>query len=425
MRKQAIDSTLSQSPDHVTWEEFRVLERIGIAISIVDAHTGRFVKVNRRFCEITGYSCEELWGRTFDDITHTDDVLIGHELTQQMLAGQICSYTVDKRYVRKDGQIIWAQMMVSPIWDENGEPTHNIGIINEITEQAHQEAAQQQVAELERQVAQRTAELLEKEAALQAANQRLKELDRMKNQFITDVSHELRTPITTIKLYASLLRNGPADKSEKFLSALEQEANRLVTLIKEILEISRIESGRLDLRQTLHDLNDLTQASVANREILAVERGITLDYIPQPRGLWVWVDGVRMMEVIDNLIENALKYTPSGGQVEVATGVTSVEGRLWATLRVRDTGAGISADELPHIFDRFYRGRKPREAQLSGSGLGLAIAREIVLLHQGYITVESQLNVGSTFTVWLPIAQGQTDELRADDRPARWWGLEH
>lgn len=419
MCTQATGSTFSELPDHVNREESRILERIAIAIALVEARTGRFIKVNRKFCEITGYTCAELSGRTLDDITPPEDVPTGREFAQQMLAGQIRFYTVEKRYVRKDGQTIWVQMMASPLWDEGEEPTCYIGVVNDITERVRQEAVQQHVAELEQQVAQRTAELLEREAALRAANEKLKELDQMKNQFITDVSHELRTPITTIKLYASLLRNGPADKREKFLSALEQEANRLVTLIKEILEISRIESGRLDLRRTLHDLNNLTQAAVANRELLAVEREIMLDYVPQPRGLWVWVDGVRMMEVIDNLIENALQYTPSGGQVEVTTGAASVEGRMWATLRVRDTGAGISADELPHIFDRFYRGRKPREAQSSGSGLGLAIAKEIVLLHQGYITVQSQLNVGSTFTLWLPMAQGQPNEPSADDPAQR------
>lgn len=272
------------------------------------------------------------------------------------------------------------------------------------------EAVQQHAANLEQRVAQRTAELLQREAALQAANEKLKELDRMKSQFVSDVSHELRTPITTIKLYASLLRTGPPDKREKFLAALEQEANRQVTLIEEILEISRIESGRLDLRYAVHNLNDLAQASVAGREMLAIERGVHLHYHPHEPGPVVTVDGVRMMEVIDNLVENALRYTPSGGDVQVTTSTANNEGRTWAILRVADTGMGIPADELPHVFERFYRGHKLREMQLPGSGLGLAIVKDIVDLHQGRVTIESTVGQGSVFTVWLPLMTGQADE---------------
>ncbi len=272
------------------------------------------------------------------------------------------------------------------------------------------EAVRQHAAELEQRVAERTAELSQREAALQAANEKLKELDRMKSQFVSDVSHELRTPITTIKLYASLLRKGPADRREKFLAALEQEANRQATLIEEILEISRIESGRLDLRYALHILNDLALASVAGREMLAAERGVTLRYEPHKPGPVIWADGVRMMEVIDNLIENAIWYTPAGGRVHVTTAISTLDGQAWAILRVADTGMGISPDELPHIFERFYRGHKPRELQLPGSGLGLAITKDIVELHQGRVTVESRVGQGSCFTVWLPLIQGQPDE---------------
>jgi len=107
---------------------------------------------------------------------------------------------------------------------------------------------------------------------------------------------------------------------------------------------------------------------------------------------------------LNNLVVNAIHYTPSGGSVVVSTGEKTREGQKWAIIQVEDTGIGISAEDMPHLFERFYRGRMPRQMQIAGTGLGLAIVKEIVDLHGGQVTVESQVDVGSTFTVWLPLA---------------------
>ena len=119
------------------------------------------------------------------------------------------------------------------------------------------------------------------------------------------------------------------------------------------------------------------------------------------------VDPERMMQVLDNLIGNALLYTMAGGKVAVSTGTQEAEGRTWATVTVSDTGIGIPAEELPHIFDRFFRGEEPRSRQISGTGLGLSIAKEIVELHGGRVTVDSKPGAGSTFTAWLPVADSR------------------
>jgi len=115
------------------------------------------------------------------------------------------------------------------------------------------------------------------------------------------------------------------------------------------------------------------------------------------------MDPERMRQVLDNLVGNAIRYTPEGGKVVVSAGKEEAEGRSWATVTVADTGMGIPEEELPHIFERFFRGEKPRMMQISGTGLGLAIAREIVELHGGHMTVESKVDAGTTFTIWLPL----------------------
>ena len=259
----------------------------------------------------------------------------------------------------------------------------------------------------------------------------LKALDRMKTRFVTNVSHELRTPVTTIKLYAHLMRQHP-QKWEEYLNPLAQEADHQAQLVEDILQISRIDAGRVEMKPRPTLLNELTEAVIADYRMLAQERGLALEHHPflappacgggvGGAGPVALVDPNRMMQVLSNLVENAIYYTPEGGRVVISTGKEEAEGRVWATATVADTGIDIPEEELPHIFDRFFRGEEPRSMQISGTGLGLAIVQEIVELHGGRVTVESPLTeftpseaeglrigeegVGSTFTVWLPLAE--------------------
>ncbi len=249
----------------------------------------------------------------------------------------------------------------------------------------------------------------------------LKALDRMKTRFITNISHELRTPVAAIKLYTYLMRQHP-EKWEQYLDTLAHEADHQAGLVEGILEISRIDAGRMEMEPRPTSLNELTEAVVARHHVLAEERGLTLEHRPETRSFGKdpvsLVDPERMMQVLNNLVGNGIRYTLEGGTVVVSTGTEEAEGRTWATVTVADTGMGIPEDELPHVFDRFFRGAEPRAMQLTGTGLGLAIAKEIVELHGGYVTVESpatalragEEGVGSAFTVWLPLI----DQSRPD-----------
>jgi PAS domain S-box-containing protein len=230
----------------------------------------------------------------------------------------------------------------------------------------------------------------------------LKALDRIRTAFISNISHELRTPITTIKLGCAMMRRRPQENA-RYLEALENEANRLVKLVEDILQISRIESGRLELHRTPLNLDAFAQATITSRQPVAAERGLTLRYTPPAQPITVPADPDRLQEVAHNLIENAIWYTPAGGAITVSTGQELFEGRAWAFFRVHDTGMGIPPDELGLIFERFFRGAQPRAQQIAGSGLGLSIVKELVDLHDGRITVQSQVGAGATFTVWLPL----------------------
>jgi len=232
----------------------------------------------------------------------------------------------------------------------------------------------------------------------------MKALDRMKSQFVSNVSHELRTPITTIKLYAALMQKSSMDKWEEYLDALAQEADRQARLVEEILQISRIEAGRLEITPRPTPLNELTEAVFANHQPLAQQGELAMEHRPTEPGPVVLVDPDRMTQVLTNVVSNAIQYTPRGGKVVISTSEKEAEGCTWATVTVEDTGMGIPEEELPHIFERFFRGERPRTMQVSGTGLGLAIVKDIVELHGGLVAVESKVDAGTTFTIYLPLA---------------------
>lgn len=231
----------------------------------------------------------------------------------------------------------------------------------------------------------------------------LKALDRMKSRFVSDVSHELRTPLASIRLYTSLVRTAAGEKLDQYLLALDKEADRLSRLVNDILQLSRIESGRIDIHLQPADINMLAETTVATHMVLAESKGLNLTYHANAHAAQVQVDSDKFSQVLNNLIENAINYTPTGGHIQVATRCQTRDGRHWATVTVADTGMGISEDEVQYVFDRFFRGEGPRQQQIQGTGLGLAIVKEILDLHGGDVTVKSETGVGSVFTVWLPL----------------------
>lgn len=234
---------------------------------------------------------------------------------------------------------------------------------------------------------------------------KLNYVDRMRTTFITNISHELRTPVTTIQAYAYLMqRTSPEDeKWNQYMQIMLQEVDRQVQLVKDILCVSRIYAGRLEIVPRPTSLNELTEAAVATRRSLAQERELVVVHRPVDPAPVPLVDPQQMTLVLNNLVGDAIRYTQAGGRVVVSTGQAEVEGRVWATVTVSDTGERIPAEDLLHIFERFFREEEPRSARVFYTGLRLMILWEIVALHGGWVTVESGEREGTTFTIWLPL----------------------
>jgi signal transduction histidine kinase len=265
-------------------------------------------------------------------------------------------------------------------------------------------------AELEQRVAERTAEL-------QTANERLKELDQLKNRFVANVSHELRTPLANIKTLLYLLEKGRLDKRQYYLATLNRESDLLQQIIEDLLLLSRLDQGKTQPDLASVDVNDLLGTLVADRTTMFADRGLTLTAELAPGLLVVRADARMLMQIATNLMTNAMNYTPRGGVVRVSTGVRISDSDFaggspqsavrnpksqWVTFLISDTGPGIAAEDLAHLCERFYRGEAGRQSKEPGTGLGLAICKELVERHGGQITVDSVVGQGTTFTVWLP-----------------------
>jgi two-component system, OmpR family, sensor histidine kinase MtrB len=231
-------------------------------------------------------------------------------------------------------------------------------------------------------------------------------------EFMADVSHELRTPLAALRTFNELLQEKAGDDvaaRTEFLEASAQQIERLDWLAQNLLELSKLDSGliRLDLRPD--DLRTTILSAIEQAGVSAQRRGLSLTSDLPEEPLVTRHDPQRLGQVLTNLIGNALKFTPRGGSVKVAL---SPSGR-GARIQVIDTGVGIEAAELPHIFDRFYRGSRANEARGSGSGLGLAIVRSVVEMHGGRVMVESRVGNGSIFTVTLPADPRQSPDAVA------------
>ncbi len=263
-------------------------------------------------------------------------------------------------------------------------------------------------AELEHRVEARTSELT-------LANERLEKASRLKDEFIANTSHELRTPITNLKLYHTLVESNPG-KTTRYMSTLRRETRRLEHLVEDLLTMSRLDHAQIDLHPEMIDLDKLVSAHVADRQMLAQKRALTLQVDPTVDPGMVMADREHLEQVLSILLVNALTYTPEGGTVTVRVHSGSTNnGTRWSGFSVIDSGPGIPPNELPHIFERFFRGKAAVEAATSGTGLGLAIAQEIVRRHHGQIKAENldPPGTGARFTVMLP-ARAEQPIIQSD-----------
>jgi signal transduction histidine kinase len=233
----------------------------------------------------------------------------------------------------------------------------------------------------------------------------LAELDKLKAEYVSIASHELKTPINVILGYLQLMEEGVygqvTDKQRQVIETISTQGKTLARLASQLLDVSRFEAGGGRIEPRPIELHMMLDELEQTFHVLAVQRGINFHITRMP-GLpdeVVW-DPERMNEVTGNLLSNAFKFTPAAGTIELTAAPSNGSVRI----QVRDTGAGIPPEQLPHVFEKFYQADNQRAASAKGSGLGLAIAKEIVEAHKGQILCESEVGKGTTFTLILPVS---------------------
>jgi PAS domain S-box-containing protein len=361
-------------------------------------------KVNQALCSFFGYSEAELTNLTVADLTHPDDLAADLELAEHLLKGEIPSYTIEKRYITKSGDIVWAQLSVAVMRDKAGNIIYALAMLEDIT--------QRRGAEEER------LHMLGREKAARALAERAVQAQE---ELISLVSHDLNNPLAVVKGATQLLQRGidkgqPPEPAQlaSFTAQIRMAVERMESFIRDLSMPQRVQPGQLlSITPKLMDLVALAQR-VASSHQQRTERHQLLAETTCSELMGYW-DAARLEQVLDNLISNAVKYSPEGGTINIVVGyeetpavgpTSEAPGALPHTPRalmaVRDEGMGIPADDLPYVFEWYRRAANVRDI-ITGTGIGLAGARQIIEQHGGSISVESTEGVGSTFTVLLPL----------------------
>ena len=255
--------------------------------------------------------------------------------------------------------------------------------------------------ELQGRVEERTRELREKAEALSLANAELQQLDRLKSEFVSLVSHEFRAPLTNMQGALELMADDASlsmSSHSRMVGVLREQAARLARMVDEVLDVSRIEAGGVQVERKSVEIDPLLQQLVS--EFAAHDHRHAFECDPAPPGLRVWADPDRLCEVLTNLLDNAVKYSPAGGRIRLEAAAHGEEGQL----SVRDAGPGIPVEEQERIFEKFHRLDAGDSQETYGYGLGLYLSRRLTQAMGGRIWVESRIGEGATFRVALPRA---------------------
>lgn len=360
-------------------QDFRAMfELAGVGKVQTDPAMGRFLRVNRKMCEITGYSADELIGMTARAITHPEDRAADSARFKRVLRGQTESWESEKRYIRKDGEVIWVHVSGTIVRDAAGRPLHTLAVILDITERKRLEA-----------------ELTQRMFELAAA-------DRQKDEFLAILAHELRNPLGPVLNAVQILgRIGPTDeRSSRQRALITRQIRHMARLLDDLLDVSRITHGKIELRKVPLDLRVVVEQATESCRLLIDERGHSLSVSMPEQPLLVDADPTRMEQVIWNLLTNAAKYTPTGGHIELAAELCSGN----AVVRVRDSGQGIPKEMLTKVFDLFTQVEQPSDRPQGGLGIGLTMVKKLLELHGGSAEARSEgLGRGSELVVSVPL----------------------
>lgn len=319
-----------------------------------------------------GWKEEEVFNSNLP-IIRTEDLDSHKKILNELLNNGKNIIALERQYQTKNGELIEAEVSTFPVQDENNKIIGTIGIIKNLT--------------------------TEKKLSY------LKEINNAKSQFISTITHELKQPLTNIKGFTELVlyKENNEEKKKHYLEIVSNESNRMLKMIQDLHDLSNIELGKIKLQKEKINMNELIQAHISNKKILSKIHKLKTSLTKNQ--LYTHIDKNRIIQVIDNLLNNAMKYSPDGGEIIITTKNYFEDNLNYILVSIKDEGLGIQESDLNNIFKTFYRIEEHRMKNISGTGLGLSVCKSIIDLHQGKIWVESQEDKGSTFHFALPLTQ--------------------
>ncbi|HVO75056.1 MAG TPA: PAS domain S-box protein [Ignavibacteriaceae bacterium] len=370
-RKMA-EFSMRQSEEH-----FRLLFELAPIGMVINSPEGKILKVNKAFCETVGYSETELIGKDTESLIYPDDILVLEKLHKDLIDEIHPNIYIEKRFLRKDGDIIYAIAKSVLVRDDEGEPLHFIDQIIDISQRKK----------------------VEKE--LLVAKEKAEESDRLKTAFLAQMSHEIRTPLNIILNATPLLADEAAclnKEKELLLEAVNSSGKRLLRTIDLILNMSSVQAGNYKPNFEVIQLDKILCELVRDFQSLSVEKNISISFLNESKNSDIKADKYTLIQIFQNLIGNAVKYTKRGS---VAVKVYENKGDK-ICVDVKDTGIGMSKEYQANLFSPFSQENVGYKREFEGNGLGLALVKKYVDINNSEIKVSSEKDKGSVFTVIFP-----------------------
>jgi PAS domain S-box-containing protein len=385
-----VERTYRRRPETTRYDYEMVLQSSPLGVGVLTV-TGDIRVCNPALAGLLSRSNQSLAGRNLSEfLVPSDGRRLLHALEELGITGQRRQVDVRVQFAQGEYRHTRMSLAFAHISDDAGGNV--VAIVEDVSP----------LKILEEERVEHLRELREKHALL-------RELDQLKSRFVSNVSHELRTPLAVIKLYATLARKGRPEKQTYYLQTIEQETHRLETMVENILDLTRLDRHTLSIHQELLSTEEIVSQVLEVYVETARKRDIELtnrvrDDIPP-----LWADKNHFIQMLTNLLDNALKYTPRGGEVWVAARETGSNAQRRLEIAVGDGGVGIPEDEQERVFDRFYRGSNNTPGS-TGTGLGLAIVQDLMSQHGGTVTLESKVGEGSIFALQFPLHPPDTGD---------------